>query len=270
MPKFFAPDYERDEQGRIRFPKDDKYRREIFKFWDRLDISMSEHPAKANIYLVKAIVEYVSEMDETVMDIMSGTGTILIAALMGRKVVCIELEEPYQNMIEEAIKDIEAIAPGAADAVTLIPGDCAKVLPLQIADHVIFSPPYTNIMKKKTMVKLDVEMMAPGLLTYSKSPENIGNLSEFMYHQKMEQVYRKVLDSLPPNGTLTIIIKDHIEKGERVYLGNRAERDCIKTGFVLDLHEQWLPPGSAYASFMRARGDMVVDEEDVIVLRKPL
>ncbi len=258
----FASEYDRDKDGLIQFPRDADYRKRLFPSLD-----LSAHPAKANIYLVQAIVEYVSEPDETIMDIMSGTGTILTAALIGRRVLCIEIEEEYQSIIEEGIASIERIAPGAEDMITLIPGDCVLVLPLP-ANHIIFSPPYTNIMRKTKLDKLSSEMMGEGLLTYSKDPANVGNLSEFMYHQKMERIYKKCYESLSVGGTMSIIIKDHIEAGERVYLGKRARDDCVSIGFKEIGWFKWKPPGSAYVGFMRARGDTVVEDEDIVVMEK--
>lgn len=262
----FAPEYERDDNGLIKFPRDTQYRKELFP-----SLKLDEHPAKANIYLVQAIVEYVSREGETILDIMAGTGTVMAAALIGRRVVCIDIEEDYIGILEQGVRDLEMIAPGIKDMVTIIEGDCLKLLPLPIADHIIFSPPYANIMKKSTkfLDNLSRETLGEGLQTYSKNPDNIGNLNEFLYHQRMEIVYKKTLESLPPGGTLSIIIKDHIEKGKRVFLGERAKRDCIRAGYELESHHKWLPPGTIYTSFMRARGDTVVDDEDVIILRRP-
>lgn len=259
----FAEDYSRNNDGLILFPRDEQYRKSLFPF-----LVLSEHPAKANIYLVQAIVEYISQVDETVMDIMAGTGTIMTAALIGRRVVCIEIEDTYIDILEQAAKSLEDIAPGIREMITIIPGDCNKVLPLPVADHVIFSPPYSNILKKKVLDKLSAEMVGEGLLKYSQHMDNIGNLNEFLYHQKMERIYKKVFESLPPGGTLSIIIKDHIEAGKKVELPQRAARDCQRAGFELLEWHQWLPPGSAYTSFMRARGDTVVDKEDIIILRR--
>lgn len=270
--KTFASEYPRNEEGLILFPRDPEYRKELFPWWNRLGISLEQHPAKANLYLVQAIIEYASEPGDTVADIMAGTGSILTAVLIGRRVVCIELEEEYQNFIEEATKDMEAIAPGAEDMITLIPGDCSKVLPVYGLNHIIFSPPYSNIFKKKTLDKLTSELgigKAGGILSYSSHPDNIGNLNEFLYHQVMERIYKKTLESLEPGGTLTIILKDHIGAGKRVYLGERAARDCVRAGYELVAIHKWLPPGSAYVGFMRARGDLVVDDESIIILRKP-
>lgn len=268
--KDFAPEYPINEDGLILFPKDSDYRKELFPL-----LKLDEHPAKANIYLVQAIVEYVSEPEETIMDIMAGTGTIMTAALIGRRVVCIDIEEDYIRILEQGAESLEAIAPGVGEMITIIEGDCLKLLPLQIADHIIFSPPYANIMRKtggKTGKMLDAlsrETLGEGMLKYSKHPDNIGNLNEFLYHQKMERIYKKTLDSLPVGGTLTIIIKDHIEKGQRMFLGERAKRDCIRAGYEEVGHYKWLPPGTVYTSMMRARGDFVVDDEDIIILRKP-
>jgi len=54
-----------------------------------------------------------------------------------------------------------------------------------------------------------------------------------------------------------------------MYLGERAKRDCIRAGFEPVEHFKWLPPGTIYTSMMRARGDLVVDDEDIIILEKP-
>lgn len=259
----FAEEYSRNEAGLILFPRDEQYRKDLFPF-----LVLSEHPAKANIYLVQAIVEYVSKAEETVMDIMAGTGTIMTAALIGRRVVCIEIEDTYIEILEQAAKALEDIAPGIGEMITIIPGDCIKVLPLPVADHMIFSPPYSNIFKKKIMDKLSAETLGDGLLTYSQHMDNIGNLNEFLYHQKMERIYKKSFESLPVGGTLTIIIKDHIEGGKKAEMPQRAARDCQRAGFELLEWHQWLPPGSVYTSFKRARGDVVVDEEDIIILRR--
>ena len=262
--KQFASEYPTNEDGLILFPRDDLYRKELFPL-----LKLSEHPAKANIYLVQAIVEYVSEPEQTVMDIMAGTGTIMTAALIGRRVVCLDIEEEYVKILEQGAKSLERIAPGIGSMITIIEGDCLRLLPLPITDHIIFSPPYSNILKKKQLDKLSAEMVGEGLLKYSSNPDNVGNLNEFLYHQKMERIYKKAFDSLPAGGTLSIIIKDHIEKGERAGLPERCTRDCLRLGFELIQTYYWLPPGSAYTSFMRARGDLVVDEEAIIILRRP-
>ena len=269
MNRVFAEEYHRNEDGWILFPGDAYYRKELFSFWDRLGLKLSDHPAKANMFLVQSCVEYVSEPEETIMDIMAGTGTILVAALIGRRVVCIEIEDYYCNLIEEGAKDIDTIAPGAAEMVTLVPADCTRVLPIAV-DHIIFSPPYAQIFKKTSLTSgLDKDKFTQGTLQYANHPNNISNLNEFLYHQKMELIYKKALESLRPGGTLTILIKDHMIRGNRMYLGERAKRDCLRLDYELDSHHKWLPHGSVYSGIRQGRGEEVVDDEDIIILRRP-
>jgi len=66
MTKQFAPEYDLNEQGWIKFPPDSDYRKRMFP------PEVNTHPAKANVYLVQAIIEYVSEPDDILMDIMAG------------------------------------------------------------------------------------------------------------------------------------------------------------------------------------------------------
>ena len=115
MPGNFAEDYSKNADGLWLFPRDDKYRKQLFP-----DFDISAHPAKANIYLVQAIVEFVSEPNETVMDIMAGTGTIMTAALIGRRVVCIELEDPYVEILEQNAASLDSIAPGISEEITIL------------------------------------------------------------------------------------------------------------------------------------------------------
>ena len=265
--RVFAPNCPMDEEEPTwyKFPRDAAYRKIVFPKFTR-----DEHPAKANMFLVQACVEYVSEVDDTVLDIMAGTGTLMVASLIGRKVVLIELEAKFQSLIQRHMEDLAEYDAYAPSMVTLLPGDCNKILPIPgLADHVIFSPPYAGIFKKNTLDKFSAETLGDGIVNYSESPDNVSNLNEFLYHQKMRKIYKGVLDSIPSGGTLTIIIKDHMEAGERVYLGQRAYEDCIGLGFESYQWFKWRPPGSAYLAVHRSHGLEVVNDEDIIIMRKP-
>jgi hypothetical protein len=85
----------------------------------------------------------------------------------------------------------------------------------------------------------------------------------------MEKVYKKFYDTLRPGGTISIIIKDHIDKGERVPFGQEAYDDCVSIGFKPVDWFKWRPQGTAYTSIHKAQGLKVVEEEDLIVLQKP-
>jgi len=267
--KVFAEHYPQDKRGWYQFPTDVEWRSQIFA------PEVMEHPARANLYMLQALIDYVSEPGETIMDIMAGTGSILIAALpemdklVGRKVICLDVEQPYCNLMQKTLDVLDLGDSSISHNVTIIHGDCRKILPLPV-DHIIFSPPYAAIMKTKGTDKLTKEMGAQyDFAQYSTSKGNVGLLNEFFYNQAMVKIYELCFQSVRSGGTLTIIIKDHIRKGERVYLSHWALRCCIKAGFEQADWFKWKPQGSYYLSFKRARGEPTVDDEDMIVLRKP-
>ena len=82
----YAEQYPLDpETGWIKFPVDQKWRHEIFPD------EVFKHPAKANMYLIDALVDHLTKPGESIIDPFGGTGTLMIAALKGRKVTLIEL-----------------------------------------------------------------------------------------------------------------------------------------------------------------------------------
>mgnify|MGYP001576964641 FL=1 len=266
--KQFAPDYNRDEEGRVLFPRDTDLRAYLFPYTDP-----TEHIAKANMNMVRELVKFVSEEGETVLDPFGGTGTILVALLDRRKVLMIELEEHFQKTIESNIKGAGTVVPKADELAMLIPGDCNKILPLPpgLFRHMIFSPPYSNLLKKGENIKNDktsVDLGYGSAALYTAHPDNIGKLSDFIYFQKMERVYKKFYDSLPVGGTMTIIIKDRMIAGKRIFLGKRAERDCNRIGFETVTWNRWFALGGGYSAINRAMGLETVTEEDLITLRR--
>lgn len=268
MTMSFAPGYKRSKDGWILFPRDTDLRALLFPFTDP-----TEHVAKANMHMVKSLIEFVSEPGETILDPFAGTGTILVGVTIGRQIHMIELEEPFHKVIEQNIRGLKRAGIDVANVVNFIPGDCSKVLPIpDFYDHMIFSPPYSSLLKKTEAVKRDktsVDLGYGSAALYTAHPDNVGNLNDFMYAQKMEKVYKKFLASLRPGGTMTIIIKDRMVAGKRIALGDRAERDCIRLGFELVERNKWLARGGGYAAINRAHGLETVDDEDLITLRRP-
>lgn len=268
----FAPEYPRTNLGWVQFPSDTEYRKRMFP------PEVNRHVAKANVYLVQAIIEYVSEPEQTLMDIMAGTGTIIVGALVGRKVICIEISKKFTALIQQAIDSIDNIAPGAKEQITIINAPCQTVLPLPlVADHIIFSPPYAGIMKKGNVKdKLTLEKMPDADWDeYSQHPLNIGLMNDWLWAQEMEKVYAKCYETIKPGGTLTIIVKDHMEKNQetgnrdRIQLSMAAENACERVGFRLMDWFKWPAPGSVYTHIYRAKGWEVVEEEDIVIMHKP-
>ncbi len=132
------------------------------------------------------------------------------------------------------------------------------------------SPPYPMGLKKKgNMDKTSVDLGYSQATEYSEGVDNFTNMNPFIYHQKIEQFYKKCFESIKMGGTLTVIIKDKVEKGKRVMQADRTLRDCEKIGFKLIARNKWYARGGGYSAINRAAGLETVDDEDLITMRRP-
>ena len=72
---------------------------------------------------------------------------------------------------------------------------------------------------------------------------------------------------------MTLITKDHYEKQKdksrkRIPLSKAARDACIRVGFTEQDWFKWSCPGSAFTSIYRSRGWEVVEDEDIIIVKK--
>jgi DNA modification methylase len=264
--KSFAPDYPRTDTGLVKFPRADTDLRNLT--FPNQDPTV--HPVKANAYMVRELVRFVSEPGETICDPFAGTGTILVGATEGRTIVCIELEPPFLRLIEQTVMAMKQEYPDIEDRTLVIAGDCRLILPVKdFCNHLIFSPPYSNVLRKKGQLDQFTKDAGYGsALDYSANPNNIANLSDFVYFQVMERTYKKFYESLTVGGTMTIIIKDRISAGKRIGLADRSIKICKGIGFELVARNRWEALGGGYASYNRSIGLETVDEEDLLTLRR--
>lgn len=267
--KDFAPEFGRDENGWVLFPKDQQERRSLF-----FPSEVFQHPAKMNFHLQQAIIEYVAEEGQTLLDPFGGTGSLLIAALQGMRVILLEIEDGYHRLQQQAVDNLRVADPKAASLVILLQGDNRFLLPIP-CHHIITSPPYAqamNIQRVRTrredapdnwLVEQDERMME-----YSKDKRNIGRLNTFLYNQAMEKVYNLCYQSLPVGGTMTTVVKDRMKDGQRVYLSRWVDRVCKQAGFVLDRWEKWLAPGHGFSKIAASQGKEIVPDEDILIYRR--
>jgi len=269
MSKQFAPEYPRTDEEWVRFPTDSNYRKRMFPE------EVNKHQAKANVYLIQSIIEYVSEAEQVLLDIMAGTGTLMVGALIGREVICVEIGNMYHNLQQQALVKLEEIAPGISEHIMLINMPCQQYLPIpNLADHIIFSPPYASIMRVgKKQSGLGEAALGIDAWMYSDHPLNLGLMNDFIWAQELEKIYAKCFQTLKLGGTMTLIVKDHYEKQKdgtrkRIPLSQAARDACIRIGFTDHSWFKWLAPGSTFTNIFRSRGWEVVDDEDIIIVQK--
>jgi len=264
MTKLFAPEFNRGENGWIILPDDVSWRKSLFP------TMVMKHLAKMQLYLEKSIIEYVSECGDVVLDPMAGTGTVMLAAVMGRPTICIEIEGMYHKIQCEVLNHLRQHNPDMAN-VSLINGNCKVVLPIQ-CNHIIFSPPYAAAFKpskKLSKIVADKYRVNEDEYTeYARTTGNVGLMNTFLYNMEMEKVYKLCYKSLQPGGTLTIVTKDIIENGKRVLLTKWIQSVCEQTGFVL---QDWFKTeqlGGPWQDIRRSKGLETVNDEDITIWRK--
>lgn len=105
------------------------------------------HPAKMNLNLLRWILETYTEPGEVVLDPMAGTGsTIILASILGRHGIAVELEPRFCDMIRANIelteKQTTLIPKGR---MTCIQGDARELSKLLgESDAIVTSPPYSE------------------------------------------------------------------------------------------------------------------------------
>ena len=121
----------------MKLKNDSRLRKQLF-----VEDAMS-HPAKGHIGMWQAMIEMYTEPGQWVLDPMAGIGTTLVAALMGRNVICNEMEQHFlEPMVASWAKMKQQPMLGYELGQVLIVRGDARHLPLSSADAVITSPPY--------------------------------------------------------------------------------------------------------------------------------
>ena len=108
------------------------------------------HPAKGHLGLWEAIIHKYTEPGDVILDPMAGVGATLTAALMGRHVICNEMEEHFVKPMQASWFNMSQhpMLGFNMGHVVIVRGD-ARHLPLNSADSVITSPPYEGMVSSE-------------------------------------------------------------------------------------------------------------------------
>jgi len=108
------------------------------------------HPAKMNTNLTEYLIRTLTKEGDVILDPMSGSGqTGVIAALLGRDAVCVELEEKFHKwQLETKIKLETSQTLSTKGKMRCVLGDARKLGELlQTVDAIVTSPPYADAKK---------------------------------------------------------------------------------------------------------------------------
>ena len=102
-----------------------------------------QHPAKGHLGLWWEILERYTKPGEWVLDPMAGVGATMMGALMGRNIICVEMEQRFVEQMRASWEKMRQNPMLGHDLgqVLILRGD-ARALPLGRVDAAVLSPPY--------------------------------------------------------------------------------------------------------------------------------
>ena len=267
----------------IRFKNDTPTRR-------RLMVPESfAHPAKGHLGMWALMIERYSQPGETILDPMAGSGATLLAALMGRNVVCVELESHFVEPMRRSWERMRQMPMLGCDLgeVHILQGD-ARALPLLSADTILTSPPYGEAQsggginaalhgKGDYHVTTNLPGSSYSPEEQSHGSENIGNMRGAAYWDSetgIGKVYAECWRVLRPGGLMALVLKGYTRDGQYVDLPQQTEDLLLAAGWVK--HDHWrreLWSLSFWRILQQRRDPAAFDErlkyEEVLVVRKP-
>ena len=271
------------------------YPRDKFRY-DFFVKESNQHQAKMELRTYLWLVNKYTEVEDTILDPMSGVGTIHLANIYGRHTVGVELMPNFVELQEKNIEFRRNIPFSKFDErfedvigkhkipgkYKIIQGDCrANLPPDYLVDAVIFSPPYGDLWAQSKTPQSKVEKEKNYNVGYGVSAANVGNYKTYPHYlTAMEIIYRKCLESLKPGGILVTVVKDYVRNAKRIYCSKDNLKACLNAGFIF---EDWhlrdasmtSSPFSVKARENRIKAgkhkpELDVDREDILVVRKPL
>ena len=158
----------------IKFKRDTAFRKQFFV------LDSFAHPAKMDAQLLIWIVERYTQVGETILDPMAGSGTMMLACGLGRNCILVELEDKFCKMMRDNWEEVR-MRPQLGCSMgecQIIQGD-ARQLEGLLVDKIVTSPPYAEAQSGGGIAKKGYQgsKHSPTDLVGKRSymPENIGD-----------------------------------------------------------------------------------------------
>lgn len=142
-----------------------------------------KHPAKANLHMLRWIIEKWTEKGDVILDPMAGTySTCVMASMLERNSIGVEYEEKFYQMGLKNKEVFEQTYMMPKGKIVVLKGDARSLSDVLLnnskeIDAIISSPPYSNIAHKTLKNPVDRRDKDPTLChEYSDDKSNIGNL----------------------------------------------------------------------------------------------
>ena len=194
-----------------------------------------QHPAPFSFQDVGRFIKFFTRENDLVLDPFCGVASTLKAcAILRRKGLGIELSKRWANLGNKRLRD--EVSDSSEQRILV--GDVRKVLRKlrsESVSYIITSPPYWNILGKKTIPRKRKERTKIGLETkYSDSKDDLGNIKD--YHEFLDQLklcFNECHRVLKPKQYATVIVSDFRHKSEYVPFHSDVIDILKGVGFVL-------------------------------------
>ena len=197
------------------------------------------HPATFDEREIIDHIELLTNPRDAVLDIMSGSGTTLVACYKtGRAGAGIELMEEWVELTKKRISELTG-SPYEYGKHNLFPlqGDCREVMPLMkagIIDLIIFSPPYFDILKNPQGARANYRRRLGLPVNFGNSNKDLGRMEDYQeFMAQMTLIYSECFRLLKRGKFMVVIVADIFSGGQFVPYHIDTVHAAEAAGFAL-------------------------------------
>lgn len=208
------------------------------------------HPATFPEGLVKEFISFFTKKGQVVFDPMCGTGSTLVAATQLKRVsIGVELSEKYYEIAVEQLRALEKDVNSVSWIVNADIRNWLSVNEDEIADYVITSPPYWDMLRRKGFEGQQKRREAGLDVHYSDDEQDLGNIASYdEFLAELVSIYTEMYKIVKPKAYVTIIVKN-IKKGGRIYPLAWDLARYLSTVYALKDEKIWLADNQKLAPY---------------------
>lgn len=170
------------------------------------------HPTPKPPPLMRDIIEFFTKENEIVLDYFMGVGgSLLGAAMCGRKAIGIELNNVYVEAYKQAaeLMDLEIQPTIVGDSLKILKEslDLKELLNDKPVSLVLIDPPYANMMSK-SKTGGDMNVYGAVATPFTDLASDLGNMDIPEFLEKLKESVQLSLKYLKVKGYIVVFIKD--------------------------------------------------------------
>lgn len=197
------------------------------------------HPAPYDEREIIDHIELLTNPGEMVLDVMSGSGTTLVACYKtGRVGAGIELMEEWFKLTKKRISEVTGSHyEDGKHNLFIRQADCRELMPSmkpEIFDFIIFSPPYFSILKNPQGARANYRKRLGLPVNYGNSNKDLGRIEDYQeFMGQMALIYSECFRLLKKGKFMVVIVADIFSRGRFVPYHIDTVQAAQAAGFTL-------------------------------------